>query len=163
MLWGTPTFTYRQVVLLSRDFLGMNTRSLCMVCSWQLCRVNLVSRQLYLGRPHPLAPSHIIYLSSNQSWPLNPVQHWNLQDSVLLSWPHLNHSFEMYLNYLWPVSFLFSILNFLQGTPIGAAAVSGVLMISNIPCLWKWEMSGKRLCPQIKHTCIHTHVSIMAF
>ena len=69
-------------------------------------------------------------------------------------WPHLNYSFEMY-NYLWPVSFLFSILNSLQGTPTGAAVVSDVLMISNIPCLWKWEMSGKRLYPQIKHTCFY--------
>ena len=63
----------------------------------------------------------------------------------------------MYLNYLWPVSFLFSILNSLQGTPIGAAAMSDDLMTSNIPCLWKWEVSGKILCPQIKHTHTHTH------
>lgn len=45
----------------------MSTRSHCAVCSWQLCRVNLVPRQLYLGRPHPLVPSQVIYLSTIQS------------------------------------------------------------------------------------------------
>lgn len=45
----------------------MSTRSHCAVCSWQLCRVNLVPRQLYLGTPHPLVPSQVIYLSIMQS------------------------------------------------------------------------------------------------